>query len=63
MRDGKWWNVVKSNGALSATAIRKAQNAEGRGGRGFFGGGPEGALVRAAAEGNLPLVKAQGNLV
>ena len=31
--------------------------------RGYFDGGPEAAPVRAAAEGNLPLVMPQGNLV
>ena len=70
VRDGEWWNVAESNAALSATAIhskparRRPKGCAGGGKtRGFFDEGPEGAPARAAAEGNLPLVMPQGNLV
>ena len=53
--------MVESNAALSATAIHTKPAR--REARGFFDGGPEGEPVRAAAEGNQPMVKPQGNLV
>ena len=56
VRDGEWCNVAESNAALLATA---------RGGkiRRFLDWRPEAAPVTVAAEGNLPLVMPQGNLV
>ena len=71
VRDGEWWNVVESNAALSVTAFhrkpgcRQRKGCAGGGGQagGSFDGGPKGAPVRTATEGNLPLVKAEGNLV
>ena len=58
--------MVESSAALSARAIPPAGTLRvswGGKARGFFDGGPEGAPVRAATEGNPPLVKPQGNLV
>ena len=62
--------MAESNAALSATAIhtkpaRRRPKGCAWGGktRGFFDRGSEAAPVRAAAEGNLPLVMPQGNLV
>ena len=70
VRNGEWLNVVESKAALSATAIhRKSARRRPKGwawggeARGFFDRGAEGAPVRAAAEGSLPLVKPQGNLI
>ena len=55
LTDGEWWNVVESNAALSATAIHRkparSLSLEEES-RGFFDGRPEGAPVRAAAEGH-----------
>ena len=67
--DGEWWNVVESNAALSATAIHKTpacshpKGCVGAKAGGFFEGGPDGAPVRAAPNGNLPPVMPQGKLV
>ena len=63
--------MVESNATLSATAIHKkpvCKHPKGRAGGGgkaggSFDGGPNGAPVRAATEGNLPPVMPQGNLV